>query len=131
MGISLVGFLIFVSYSASSVRTSLTSQSSHLNNAFFNYVPASLFPFHYQGIFFEQETSVYNLFCGPFFIHEHVVVEHLLTPQAQHSAISPSQSSKTSTRRPERGNAIKQTELAKDERQHVVEHFIHNSVFSK
>lgn len=48
--------------------------------------------------------------CGYFFIHTSVlciVVEHL--PQAQHSAMSPVQSSKASTGRSGCGNASKQT----------------------
>ena len=68
---------------AGSIGTSLASQSSHLNNASFYYLPASLFPFPLvlRRAFFSH-FSVLCL-CVCFGTCKHVVVEHL--PRAQHS----------------------------------------------
>ena len=104
---------------AGSIGTSLASQSSHLNNASFYYLPASLFPFPLvlRRAFFSH-FSVLCL-CVCFGTCKHVVVEHL--PRAQHSAIRPAQSSKAGTCRSERDNASKQTELARAESKCVFE----------
>ena len=89
----------------------MASQSSDLNNAFFYYLPAGLFPTPpFRGRAFFSIFLV--VFVGLFFkcTCGHIVVEHL--PQAQHSAISPAQSSEASTCRSERDKTSKLTELA-------------------
>ena len=55
----------------------LASQSSHLNNAFFNYLPASLFRFSFffgkRAFFFHFSLFLWAVFC----LYEHSVVELL------------------------------------------------------
>ena len=71
----LIDFLSFcLSSSAGSIGTSLASHISHLHNAFFYHLPASLFLVHC----FSEEPSYYHylfIFLWVFFV---VDVEHLL-----------------------------------------------------
>ena len=88
---------------AGSMGACLVSQSSHLNNAFFYQLPAGLFPF----FIFSRRAFIFQFwFCGPFFINGHACRRVSSASAAQHSAISPAQSSKASTCRSELDNAI-------------------------
>ena len=93
-----------------------------MNSAFY-YLPVSLFSFFFFRRKLSRLVPFCFCFCGPFsHLYEHAV-EHLPQAQhstAQHSAISPVQSSKASTCRSERDNASKQDRVG--ESQHVVEH---------
>ena len=95
-------YLMFcLSSSAGSIGTSLASQSSHLNNAFFFCLRARIF---YFAIFLEE----------PSFSHSFLDVR----AYCRESTASTAQR----TCRSYRGNASEQTELAKAESQYVGEH---------
>ena len=72
-------------------------------------------PFPFSFLFFFMKMSVVPnfCFCGPFSLYERACHRRVSSANtAQQSSISPTQSSKASTCRPERDNASKEIELA-------------------
>ena len=104
-------FLFDLSSLAGSIGTSLAAQELPNNNAFFYYLPMGLFPFVFPPL---KEPSFRNFCgCGPLFSYVRACCRRASTANtAQQGAISPAQSRKASTCRPERDNASKQAELA-------------------
>ena len=102
-----------LSSSAGSIGTSLASQSSHFNNAFF-YSPASLspwFPLFFRRAFFSQTF----VFVGLFLIGASMLscCRRASTPHTQHSKAQSALHKAASTCRSARDNASKQRELAR------------------
>ena len=103
-----------LSSSTGSIRTYLSSQSSHLNNDSFYYLSASIFPFYHS--FLEMRYfSFFFFFVGLFSICART---SMLSSSIyrKHSAAKRNQAgtnSKAITCRSERDNASKQTELAR------------------
>ena len=107
-------FLIFVSSSTGSVGTSLASQSSHLKNASFFCLSASLFS---SPFFFRRRACFCHFFgfCWPlFYTYVRACCCRASTAStAQHGAIRPARDRKSSTCRSERDSPSKQTDLAR------------------
>ena len=92
-------YLISLFFSAGSVGTYLASQSSHLNNASFYYLPPSIFPFSSC----LEKTHVFSQFfalVGHFLHHVRAccrastVLQYRKHSTAQHSAVSPHKAAK-------------------------------------
>ena len=87
--------------SANFIVTYLPSQSSHLNNAFFYYSPASLFPFFFQLSIRRRAFCFQKLVVGLLKICIRACCRLASTANtARQGAIGPAQSSKASTCRP-------------------------------
>ena len=117
-------------FSAGTIGTSLASQSSRLNNAFFYYLRARLFPVSFS-LFLKKIGRAFLflffvLFLWAFFNTCTSCGRRASTVwRAQHSAISSAQSSEQSTCRSERDNASKKTRVG--ESSHVFEHFCYTA----
>ena len=99
-----IDVIICLSSSTGSIGTSLTSQSSHLNKVFLLLLDGK--PFFLRHSFLEEHYfSLFFFSWALFYMYEHVV-EYL--PQAQRNTAK-----QVHTCRSERGNASKQTELAR------------------